>query len=266
MATTAYIALGSNLGDRLGNVSAAVDAIAHLPETHVENVSHAYESAAGYNEDQPTFVNAVIEVSTGLAADTLLEYLLELETKMGRIREDDKGPRVIDLDLLLFGDEEWNTPEMTVPHAGLAERDFVVTPLLEIAPRTVLPDGTPLRRSTATVGPVLRDLGSVPDAGVEHNVPVEQVEWIVVAESESAADTAASFDAGLKLKQEVLDTEGIPFAYAPYEPGADLDPFGMQVTFQLLVPEEYAETARALLALVDAAPAVYPPGYSPEDE
>jgi len=265
MATTAYIGLGSNLGDRLGNVSRGVDAIAHLPETHVENVSHAYESVAAYREDQPNFINAVVEVTTALEADALMEYLSELETKLGRVRDADKGPRVIDLDLLLFGDEEWNTPQLVVPHPQLAERDFVVTPLLEIAPRTTLPDGTPLRRSSATLGPVLHDLGAVPDAGVEHNVPVEEVEWLVVAESESAADTAASFDAGLKLKQEVLESEGIPYAYAPYEPGADLDPFGMQVTFQLMVPAEYAETARALLALVDAAPPVYPPGYTPED-
>ncbi len=88
MSTTAFIGLGSNIGDRLGNVSAAVDAIAHLPETHVENVSSAYESAAAYNEEQPNFINAVVEVSTGLAADALLEYLLELETKMGRTREE----------------------------------------------------------------------------------------------------------------------------------------------------------------------------------
>ncbi len=265
MSTTAFIGLGSNIGDRLGNVSSAVDAIAHLPETHVENVSSAYESAAAYNEEQPTFINAVVEVSTGLAADALLEHLLELETNMGRTREEAKGPRTIDLDLLLFGDEEWNSPGLTIPHPALAERDFVVTPLLEIAPRTTLPDGTPLRRSSASVGPVLRDLGPVPDAGVEHNVPVEDVEWVTVAQSESASDTTAGFDAGLKLKQEVLESEGIPFAYSPYEPGTDMDPFGMQVTFQLLVPAEYAQTAQALLSLVDAAPAVYPPGYGPDE-
>lgn len=266
MPTTAYVGLGSNLGDRLGNVSAAVDAIAHLPQTHVENVSHAYESAAAYNEDQPTFINAVVEVSTGLAADAFMEYLLEIESKMGRVRDAENGPRVIDLDLLLFGDEEWDSPALTVPHPGLAKRDFVVTPLLEIAPRTTLPDGTALRRSEATIGPVLSDLGPLPDAGEQHNVPVEEVEWVVVAESESAADTQAGFDAGLQLKQEVLEAEGIPFAYAPYEPGADLDTFGMQTAFQLMVPAGYAETARALLALVDAAPLEYPPGYVPDEE
>ena len=263
--TTAYIGLGSNLGDRLGNLAKAVDGIAHLPETHVENVSHAYESVAAYDEDQPHFFNAVAEVSTGLMPDALLGFLLDLETEMGRVREGDKGPRVIDLDLLIFGEEEWSSPEITLPHPGIAERDFVVTPLLEIAPRTTLPDGTALRRSTATVGPVLRDLGPVPDAGVVHNVPVEDVEWVVVAESESAADTVAGFDASLRLKQEVLESENIPFAYAPYEPGIDMDPFGMQVTFQLLVPEEYGETSKALIALVEAAPPVYPPGYSPEE-
>jgi len=262
--TTAYIGLGSNLGDRLGNVALAIEKLAHLPETHVQKVSHAYESVAAYDESQPDFVNAVAEVSTGLEADGLLGYLLEIESEMGRVRETARGPRSIDLDLLLFGDEEWNSPEITVPHPGIAERDFVVTPLLQIAPRTTLPDGTPLRRSTATVGTVLRDLGEVPDAGEAHNVPVEQVAWVVVAESDSATGTVAGFDAGLKLKQEVLESEGIPFAYSPYEPGTDMDPFGMQATFQLMVPEEYAQTAAALLDLVEAAAPVFPEDFVPE--
>jgi len=261
---TAYIGLGSNLGDRLGNLAMAVERIAHLPETHVEEVSHAYESVPAYDESQPDFVNAVAEVTTGLQADALLGYLLEIETEMGRVRESEKGPRVIDLDLLLFGEEEWNSAELVVPHPGLAERDFVVTPLLQIAPRTTLPDGTPLRRSTATVGTVLRDLGEVPDAGESHNVPVEQVTWVVVAESESATGTIAGFDAGLTLKREVLEAEGIPFAYSPYEPGTDMDPFGMQTTFQLMVPEEYAQTAAALLELVEAASPVFPEDFTPE--
>jgi 2-amino-4-hydroxy-6-hydroxymethyldihydropteridine diphosphokinase len=263
--TTAYIGVGSNLGDRLGSLARAIDSIEHVPDTHVEKVSHAYESISAFDENQPHFLNAVVEVESGLQADALLGFLLEIETDMGRVRESEKGPRVIDLDLLLFGEEEWSSAEITLPHPGVAERDFVVTPLLEIAPRTELPDGTMLRRSGATVGRVLRDLGKVPDVGAPHNMPVGDVEWEVIAESASAADTAAGFDAGLQLKQEVLEAEGIPFAYSPYEPGVEVDPFGIQVTYQLLVPAEHAQAARALIAAVEAAPPEYPPGLSPEE-
>lgn len=263
--TKAYIGLGSNMGDRLGNLSSAVDKIAHLPETHVEEVSHAYESVAAYDQDQPHFLNAVIEVTTGLQADALLGFLLDLETEMGRTRTSDKGPRIIDLDLLLFGDEEWSSADITLPHPGIAERDFVLTPLLEIAPRTHLPDGTPLKRSEASVGAILRDYGPLPDAGAEHNMPIDDVEWIEVAEGEWAQDAVAGFDAGLRLKAEVLQTEGIPFAYSPYEPGIDMDPFGMQMSYKIVVPEEYAESARAVLAMVEAAPMEYPEGMQPDE-
>lgn len=253
--TTAYIGLGSNLGDRLGNLGLALEAIAHIPETHVEEVSRAYESDAAYVEDQPDFVNAVVEVTTGLEADALLGYLHDIEVDMGgRARELNKGPRVIDLDLLLFGDEEWNTEALTLPHPGIAERDFVVTPLLELVPRMVLPDGTHLRRSQATVGVVLRDLGHIPEAGGEHNMPIEPTDWAVVAESAQATDAVVGFDAGLQLKREVLEAEGIPFAFEPYEPGSDMDPFGMPIVFKLLVPVEYADRADALMAEVDSAP------------
>jgi len=261
---TAYIALGSNLGDRLGNLSRAVDAVAHLPETHVEKVSHAYESSPAYETDQPHFLNAVLEVSTGLEAEALLGFLMDTEGELGRVREDANGPRVIDLDLLLYADEERDSEELTLPHPGIAERDFVVTPLLEIAPRTKLPDGTALRRSQASVGTVIRDLGAVPDPGVSHNMPIEDVEWEVVSESEWNQDAVSGFDAALQLDRQVLETEGIPFAFEPYEPGTDMDPFGMPQSFRLLVPESYAQQARDLLAAVDAAPIVFPEEFGDE--
>lgn len=255
---TAYIGLGSNLGDRMANLSKAVEAISHLPETHVEEVSNAYETRPAYVEGQPHFLNAAVEVTTGLEADNLLAYLFDIEVDMGREREQDKGPRVIDLDLLLFGEEEWNSDEITVPHPGIAERDFVVTPLLEIAPRIKLPDGTHLRRSDATVGEVLRDLGPIPDIDAAHDVPIEPVDWVVVAESQTTADRIVGFDASLQLKREVLAEEDIPVAWQPHEPGADIDPFGMAVIYRLLVPERDAERARELIAAVEAAPPLFP--------
>lgn len=259
--TTAYIALGSNMGDRLGNLSRAVDAVAHVTQTHVTKVSHAYESVPAYELDQPHYLNACIEVSTAIEPEALLGFLLDIENEMGRVREAENGPRVIDLDLLLYGDEERASDELNLPHPGIAERDFVVTPLLEIAPRTKLPDGTALQRSQATVGMVIRDYGAVPDAGVTHNMPIEDVEWTVVSQSEWVQDAVSGFDAALQLDRQVLEAEGIPFAFEPYEPGVDMDPFGMPIVFKLLVPDQYAAQASALLAAVDAAPPQFPPGY-----
>jgi 2-amino-4-hydroxy-6-hydroxymethyldihydropteridine diphosphokinase len=256
--TTAYIGLGSNLGDRMASLAEALQGISEIPSTHVENVSRAYESVPAYVEDQPCFLNAVVEVSTGLAADALLQHLFALETAMGRVRDRDKGPRVIDLDLLLFGDEEWNSPELTLPHPGVAERDFVLTPLLEIAPRTVLPDGTHLRLSDASVGEVLDDLGEIPDRAPGDDVGVEPTEWIEVAASETTSDRVAGFDASLQLKAAALEQEGVPHVWDPHEPGADMDPFGLPMVFRLLVPADEAERAREFLGALEEAPIVMP--------
>jgi 2-amino-4-hydroxy-6-hydroxymethyldihydropteridine diphosphokinase len=255
---TAFIGLGSNSGDRLGNLGRAVDAIAHLPETHVEAVSNAYESEPAYVTDQPAFVNAVAQVRTALEAEALLAYLLDIEAQLGRVRLVDKGPRTIDLDLLLYGDEEQHSDTLTLPHPGIGERDFVVTPLLEIAPRTHLPDGTLLERSKTTVGEIVADLGPVPDVGAGHNEPVDADSWVVVAESSYAPDPVASWDSALQLRREVLEGEGVPFAFDPHEPGLDMDPFGLPTTFKLLVPVEYEQRAKELFAELDAAPLIYP--------
>lgn len=262
--TTAYVGLGSNLGDRLTTLAKAADAIEHLPDTHVVKVSHVYESAAALVEEQPNFLNAVVEIETGLEPDALLGLLNDIETDLGRVRTTFKGPRTIDLDLLLFGDDEIANEELTVPHPGIAERDFVLTPLLEIAPRTVLPDGTHLRRSEAMVGTVLRDFGTMPAPDVQHNMPLGEVEWVEVAASESVTDTVAGFDAALQFKRDVLDQEAIPYAFEPFEPGTDMDPFGLPMRFGLLVPEEYAERVTRLFDAVDNAPVSYPEGVEPE--
>lgn len=252
--STAFIALGSNLGDRLGNLSRAIDAIAHVPSTHVEEVSRAYESEPAYVESQGAFLNAVIQVTTGLESDALLTHLNTIEDEMGRVREFENGPRVIDLDLLLFDDEERVSDRLTLPHPRLLERDFVVTPLLEIAPDVELPDGTRPDRSAATVGLIVRDLGTIPDAGAQHNMPIEDTEWIAVAEGEGPQSAVGGFDAALQFKRKVLEQEGIPFAFEPFEPGSDIDLFGRTQVFRLVVPAAYAATATALLEAVDEAP------------
>lgn len=250
---TAYIGIGSNLGDRMANLARAVESISQIPETHIETVSHAFESEPAYVRDQANFYNGVVEVTTSLEADALLERLLAIEDEMGRVREQENGPRVIDLDLLLYGEEEWHSAEITLPHPGLAERDFVVTPLLSIAPRVRMPDGTHLKPSAATEGLIHQDVGPIPDKGVARNQPVDADNWVVVASSEMVSDRVAGFDASLQIKAEVLEQEGIPFAWDPYEPGSEIEPFGFMTVFHLMVPETDTVRAKRLLEEFDAA-------------
>jgi 2-amino-4-hydroxy-6-hydroxymethyldihydropteridine diphosphokinase len=160
--TGVFIGLGSNLGDRVGAISDALRELAATPGVHVLGVSHAYESEPWGVTDQPRFANAAARLDVRGEADAFLVVLKGIEQRLGRVPGERFGPRAIDLDLLLFGDEEWDSPELVLPHPRMLERDFVVTPLLEIAPQATLPDGTPVTRLHATAGPVTGDLGPVP--------------------------------------------------------------------------------------------------------
>lgn len=253
--TTAYLGLGSNVGDRMVNLAEAIDRVSRVPSTHVERVSEVYESAAAYGAGPGAFLNAVARVETQLPADALLGYLQQIESEMGRVRtEEQMVPRVIDLDIELFGDEEWNRPDLTIPHPRLLERDFVVTPLLEIAPDAELPDGTPVTRDEVSVGMIAGSHGPLAHVGDDENAPVIAGEWVEVARSNFDNDVVAGWDSGILFKREVLEEAGIPYAFDPYEPGTDMDPFGMPVVFRLLVPGDDAERAATLLAEVMAAP------------
>jgi 2-amino-4-hydroxy-6-hydroxymethyldihydropteridine diphosphokinase len=138
--TVAYIGLGANLGDREANLRAALERLAELGPLRVSSFRETDPVGV---IDQPRFVNAVAELETDLSARDLLERLLEIERQLGRVRsrEERWGPRTIDLDLLLYGDEVIDEPGLTVPHPRLAERRFVLEPLHELDPGLVLPDG-----------------------------------------------------------------------------------------------------------------------------
>jgi 2-amino-4-hydroxy-6-hydroxymethyldihydropteridine diphosphokinase len=231
--TTAYIGIGSNEGDRIANLAAAVDALSEVTDTHVERASHAYESEPAYVTDQPRFANAVVEITTDLEALQLLGYLHEIEDTLGRIRGEENGPRTIDLDILTFGDEESSSDELTIPHPLMTERSFVVVPLHEIAPHFRMPDGTRLHNDAATEGAVVADLGPIPDLGVMHNEPVLAPDWVEVSTCDAGQDVVTGWDAAISLQREVLEDAGIPYAFDPYEPDAAMDPFGMPVTCPL---------------------------------
>jgi 2-amino-4-hydroxy-6-hydroxymethyldihydropteridine diphosphokinase len=262
--TTAYIGMGSNDGDRLANLASALEALAEIPETHVARASKAYETEPAYVVDQPPFANAVVEIETDLDPDQLLGSLHSIEEEMGRVRTVENGPRVIDLDILTFGDQEMVSDGLTIPHPGLLERDFVVTPLLEIAPRLHLPDGTRVRHEGATVGLVVDELGPIPDLGRLTNEPVLAPNWVPVAESSREQDVVAGWDARLQFQREVLEEAGIPYAWDPFEPESTMDPFGMGATFKLLVPVADVAKASQLLADLDNAEPIFPPGLVDE--
>jgi 2-amino-4-hydroxy-6-hydroxymethyldihydropteridine diphosphokinase len=140
MSVTAYIALGSNLGDRRAYLDQALEALRRQPGIAVTRVSSIYETEpVGGPPGQGPYLNAVAEVDTGRTADELLRALLDVEAGLGRVRLERDGPRTLDLDLLLYGDLVRADSHLTVPHPRLHERLFVLRPLAEVAPGVVHP-------------------------------------------------------------------------------------------------------------------------------
>jgi 2-amino-4-hydroxy-6-hydroxymethyldihydropteridine diphosphokinase len=129
---TVYIALGSNLGDRVANLLLARERIVS-PHVRLVRASSIYETAPRDVLDQPWFLNQVVAAETTLFPRQLLARLLRIEQEMGRRRTVDKGPRVIDLDILLFGDVVIHAAGLEIPHPRMAERRFVLEPLAELA-------------------------------------------------------------------------------------------------------------------------------------
>ncbi len=143
---TAYIALGSNLGESRALLASALAAIADLPNSRLAAVSPTYRSSAVGPGTQRDYLNLVAELETGLRAPELLTALQQIETEHGRQRQEHWGPRTLDLDILLYGNLTISTDELTVPHPRMAERNFVLYPLTDLAPDLVLPCGAPLAR------------------------------------------------------------------------------------------------------------------------
>ncbi len=138
---TAYVGLGSNLGNRAENLRAALSELDSLPTISITQVSSLYETAPVGVTEQPEFLNAAAALETSLPATELLGVFLHIENQLGRVRTFRWGPRVIDIDLLLYGEAQIMLPNLTVPHPRLRERAFVLVPLAEIAPDFVVPGG-----------------------------------------------------------------------------------------------------------------------------
>lgn len=140
-----YIAIGSNQADPVQQAKQAITALDQISETSLINCSSLYCSAPMGPQDQPDYINAVAAIETNLSAIALLNALQKIEQSQGRERKEERwGPRTLDLDILLYADQVINEPRLTIPHYGMQDREFVLYPLFEIAPKLTMPNGTTL--------------------------------------------------------------------------------------------------------------------------
>jgi 2-amino-4-hydroxy-6-hydroxymethyldihydropteridine diphosphokinase len=130
---TAYLGLGSNLGDRQANLADAIRRLGN-DRVNVQRASSIWETAPRDVLDQPWFLNQVVEVETDLFPRQLFQHIQRIEREMGRVKRTPKGPRLIDLDILLFGNAVVKSPELEIPHPRMADRKFVLAPLAELSP------------------------------------------------------------------------------------------------------------------------------------
>jgi len=148
----AFVGVGANLGDAVGQAKAAIAALATLPGSRLLAASSLYRTAPVGYAAQPDFVNAAVLLETGLAPRALLAALQAIEARHGRTRSFRDAPRTLDLDLLLYGDEVIDEPGLAVPHRRLHERAFALAPLVEIDPAAAIPGRGAARDCLARLG------------------------------------------------------------------------------------------------------------------
>jgi 2-amino-4-hydroxy-6-hydroxymethyldihydropteridine diphosphokinase len=147
-----FVGIGSNLGDREAHVRGALELLAAEPGIELEEISQLRETDPVGVLDQPRFLNAAARLTTDLEPRVLLDRLLAIERDLGRVRTGERyGPRTIDLDLLLYGDREVDEPGLRVPHPRLADRRFVLEPLVELDPALVVPGRGPVEALLASL-------------------------------------------------------------------------------------------------------------------
>lgn len=161
-----FVGLGANLNDPVTQIKSALLALQVIPETQLIAFSSLYSSTPLGPQGQPEYVNAVAKISTKLTPETLLDALQAIEQQQGRERKEERwGPRTLDLDIILFGEQIINTERLTIPHYHFHLREFVLYPLYQIAPELHLPDGTALSAL----------LSQVPDKGLTELIPASDV-------------------------------------------------------------------------------------------
>ncbi|HEM6115768.1 2-amino-4-hydroxy-6-hydroxymethyldihydropteridine diphosphokinase [Streptococcus pluranimalium] len=137
--TVVYLSLGSNLGDKLAYLKQAIQRLSQLPKTRFVKASSFFQTAAWGKTDQDDFINAVVQLDTDLEALELLYQCQEIEMDLDRVRHEHWGPRTIDIDILLYGEATYHSPELIVPHPYMMERAFVLVPLAELTEDFVIP-------------------------------------------------------------------------------------------------------------------------------
>ncbi|EFS04524.1 2-amino-4-hydroxy-6- hydroxymethyldihydropteridine pyrophosphokinase [Listeria seeligeri FSL S4-171] len=130
----AFLSIGTNVGERLDNLNSAVSGLAAVEQIKIIKVSSVYETDAVGYEEQAAFLNIVVEIETSFAPVELLDFCLALELELGRVRLFKWGPRLIDIDILLYEDVKLDTEKLKIPHPYMKERAFVMIPLIEISP------------------------------------------------------------------------------------------------------------------------------------
>jgi 2-amino-4-hydroxy-6-hydroxymethyldihydropteridine diphosphokinase len=149
--TLAYIAIGSNI-EPLQRIPRCLTMLGEIPRSHLVTASSWYLTSPWGIEEQADFVNLVVGLATGLSAEKLLRETQAIESRLDRVRNLRNGPRTIDLDILLYGQAQIQIADLTIPHPGLLERDFMLLPLIEIAPQAVHPQhGRPVDELTSGI-------------------------------------------------------------------------------------------------------------------
>ena len=166
----ACVALGANIGEPLRQMESAFAALAALPDTRLVARSSLYRSAPVGYADQPDFINAVAVIDTALAPQALLDALLAIERAHGRVRDFPNAPRTLDLDIVLYGDVVMQEHGLTIPHARMLERAFVMVPLAEVVPDAQVPGRGKVRElaarvDAASVAQLQRMMGAAAECG-----------------------------------------------------------------------------------------------------
>jgi 2-amino-4-hydroxy-6-hydroxymethyldihydropteridine diphosphokinase len=285
MTHIAYIGLGSDLDDRLANLARGLALVGELENTEIVAVSQAYETrpAGDASAGHPPYANAVARLRTGMAADRLLAALLEVEEQLGRppaaLRaQAPPAPRSIDLDMLLFDQEEWHSETLVLPHPRMKGRAFVMRPLIEVGPDARWPDGAAVTMGqvkAATEGPIVRALGPIPAfegltvspgsaAAGPGAGPGAAEDWVEFAML-SRFRPERKPDLDLMFAEMVLGENGIPFRWDPHAPSEGCNPWGVGPTIRLLVPAGYAERAHRAVLDAERATPEWPAGYIDAD-
>lgn len=265
-----HLGLGSNLGDRIANLAAAATEIDRLPNTRLVAVSRAYESEAWPNPGDPPYANAVALIETSLSVTELLAELREIEAALGREPQAPRNaPRPIDLDILLADDGEWDLPDLTIPHPRMRERDFVITPLLEVSPGAKWPDGSPITRDDVRVGRVTTTLSELPVADDPYSQPGStgpDTEWVEIQRFSGRAMYDANEATDIAFVTAMLSSADIPYVLDP-PPGAEgAGPYPFQVFSRLMVPAPREAEARRFLAEAASAPFDFADAYRMAEE